>query len=209
MAADNCSRTDWLGKRGLHRSPNPSAYIAPGIVDSPITSMDYTIQKPGDVTYKTYSLERLRVAVASGEVQLDWQARVNGKETTVREALSACYECGKVINSLDVACPSCGAPFRAEQSSLGSTTVTASSALDFHVAREGKHFGPYTEIAARNYFAEGRIKADDLCWRPGMDNWMPASHVLGDHGGAPVTRGAAVQAVPPAMPNITADHMAR
>jgi len=58
------------------------------------------IQKPGDVGFETYSLEDLRVAVASGEVQLDWQARNNGKEMTVREALSTCYECGKEISSL-------------------------------------------------------------------------------------------------------------
>jgi len=63
--------------------------------------MNYTIQKPGDIGSETYSLEGLRVAVASGEVQLDWQARNNGKEITVREALSTCYECGKEINSLD------------------------------------------------------------------------------------------------------------
>jgi len=54
--------------------------------------MNYIIQKPGDRKFETYSLERLRVAVASGEVQLDWQARYKGKEITVREALSTCYE---------------------------------------------------------------------------------------------------------------------
>jgi hypothetical protein len=167
-----------VGKRGLYWSRNPSAYITNGIIDSPLTSITYIIQKPGDVRLKNYSPEALRVAVASGEVQLDWQARSNGKKITVREALSTCYECGKEIDSLDVVCPSCGAPFRAAQPSLGATTATASSALDFHVARKGKHFGPYTEVAARNYLADGRIKADDLCWRPGMDNWLPASQVL-------------------------------
>jgi len=140
--------------------------------------MNYIIQKPGDIGFETYSLEGLRVAVASGEVQLDWPARNNGKEITVREALSTCYECGKEISVLHAACPSCGAPFRAAQASLGSTTATASSALDFHVARKGKHFGPYTEAAVRNYLADGRIKADDLCWRPGMDNWLPVTDVL-------------------------------
>ncbi|HEY2625837.1 MAG TPA: DUF4339 domain-containing protein [Candidatus Udaeobacter sp.] len=144
--------------------------------------MNYLIQKSGDVAVKTYSLVNLRVAVASGEVQLDWQARHNGKETTVREALEAastcyeCYECGKEINSLAAACPSCGAPPRGNQ--RASTTAIGSSALDFYVAREGKRFGPYTEVAARNYLADGRIQADDLCWRPGMDTWLPVSHVL-------------------------------
>jgi len=144
--------------------------------------MNYRIQKPGDVGFKTYSLEGLRVAVASGEVQLDWQARHNGKEMTVTEALKEastcyeCYECGKEISSLAAACPSCGAPLRAGQPSLDPTNATASSA--FHVCREGKLFGPYTEVAARNHLADGKIQPDDLCWRPGMDTWLPVSHVL-------------------------------
>jgi GYF domain 2 len=146
--------------------------------------MNYRVQKPGDARIKTYSLVDLRVAVASGEVQLDCQARHNGKKTTVLEALKSastcyeCYECGKEINSLEAACPSCGAPTRAAQSSSGPTIATASSTLDFHVTREGKRFGPYTEAAARKYLADGRIRADDLCWRPGMDTWLPVSQVL-------------------------------
>ena len=90
MARDNLSWTDWLGKRGLYWSRNPSAYaakaIAIGIVDITVRSMNYRIQKPGGVGFKTYSFEGLRVAVASGEVQLDWKARCNSKERTVREA---------------------------------------------------------------------------------------------------------------------------
>jgi len=137
--------------------------------------MNYLVQKPGDVSFQTYSLNGLRVAVASGQIQLDWQARHNGKEMTVTEALKEastcyeCYECGKEISSLAAACPSCGVPPRAAQ---------PSSALDFHVAREGRRFGPYTEVTARNYFADGRIRADDLCWRPGMNTWLPVSQVL-------------------------------
>jgi GYF domain 2 len=177
-----------VGKPGLHCSRNPSDYVATAlanaVVDSPLRSMNYLVEKPGGVGVKTYSLVELRVAVASGEVQFDCETRHNGKKMTVLEALKAastcyeCYECGNEISSLDAACPSCGAPTRAAQPSLGSTTATVSSALDFHVAREGKCFGPYTEAAARNYLADGRIRADDLCWRPGMDTWVPVSQVL-------------------------------
>jgi hypothetical protein len=146
--------------------------------------MNYLVQKPGDVSFQTYSLSGLRVAVASGQVQLDWQARHDGKEMTVTEALKEastcyeCYECGKEISSLAAACPSCGAPPKAAQLSTASPTATASSAIDFHFAREGRRFGPYTEVTARNYLADGRMQADDLCWRPGMDTWLPVSKVF-------------------------------
>ena len=140
--------------------------------------MNYRVQKPGDVDFKTYSIEGLRVAVDSGEVQLDWKAACNGRERTVREALSTCYECSKEISSLAAACPSCGAPLRDGQPSLDSTNATASSTLDFYLCREGQLFGPYTEVAAQNYLADGNIQPDDLCWRPGMDTWLPVSHVL-------------------------------
>jgi len=78
--------------------------------------MNYLVQKPGDVDVKTYSLADLRVAVASGEVQLDYEVRHNGEKMTVMEVLKSdstsyeCYECGKEISSLATACPSCGAP---------------------------------------------------------------------------------------------------
>src|SRR5262245_39220183 len=102
--------------------------------------MNYLVQRTGDRGVNTYLLVDLRVAVASGEVQLDCQAQHNGKKMTVLEALKAastsyeCYECGKEISSLATACPSCGAPTRVIQPSLGSTTATASSTLDFYVA---------------------------------------------------------------------------
>jgi len=36
VAGDNCSWRDWVGKRGLHCSRNPSAYVANGIIDSTV-----------------------------------------------------------------------------------------------------------------------------------------------------------------------------
>src|SRR5437667_8551482 len=110
--------------------------------------MNYLVQKPGDVAFQTHSLSGLRVAVASGQVQLDSQARHNGKEMTVTEALKEastcyeCYECGKEISSLAAACPPCGASPRAAQPSLGSTT--GSSALRLAYARQGPPLRPNT-----------------------------------------------------------------
>lgn len=120
--------------------------------------------------------------------------RRNGERMTVRDALEAagdtraCYECGKEISSFAIPCPACGAPPRVSASLpvpivaptavVAVQPITATSALNFHVAREGKHFGPFTEVAAQNYLAEGKIRPDDLCWRPGMETWLPVSQVL-------------------------------
>jgi hypothetical protein len=43
-----------------------------------VNSLNYIVQKPGAAS-KTYSLDGLRAAIASGEVQLDWQVRRNGE----------------------------------------------------------------------------------------------------------------------------------
>src|SRR5215469_8006566 len=93
-------------------------------------------------------------------------------------SLIRCYECGKEISSLATACPSCGAPTGVAEPSLGSTITTASSTLEIYITRDGERFGPYTEADARNYLANGRIRSDDLCWRPGMDTWLPVSQVV-------------------------------
>jgi Restriction endonuclease/GYF domain 2 len=84
---------------------------------------------------------------------------------------ATCYECGGEVNPIATACPSCGAP-------LWASPEWPPSESNFHVARKGKRFGPYTELTARKYLAQGSIRPDDLCWRPGMDTWLAVSRVL-------------------------------
>lgn len=81
---------------------------------------------------------------------------------------ATCYECGGEVNPIAKTCPSCGAPLP-----FGPQLPT-----NFHVARQRKRFGPYTEVAARNSLAQGTIRPDDLCWQPGMATWLPVSRVL-------------------------------
>src|SRR5262249_30419354 len=76
--------------------------------------------------------------------------------------------CGGEVNPIATTCPSCGAPLP-----FGSQLPTT-----FHVARNGKRFGPYTIFTARNYLVQGSIRPDDLCWQPGMKTWLPVSRVL-------------------------------
>jgi len=79
-----------------------------------------------------------------------------------------CYECGGEVSPIATTCPSCGAPL----------PFGPQLPANFHVARKGKRFGPYTEFTARNYLAQGSIRRDDLCWQPGMATWLPVSNVL-------------------------------
>jgi Restriction endonuclease/GYF domain 2 len=81
---------------------------------------------------------------------------------------TTCYECGGEVNPIAKTCPSCGAPL----------PFGPQLPANFHVARQRKRFGPYTEVAARNSLAQGTIRPDDLCWQPGMATWLPVSRVL-------------------------------
>ena len=81
---------------------------------------------------------------------------------------TTCYECGGEISPLAKTCPSCGAPL----------PFGPQLPANFHVARNGKRFGPYTEFMARNYLAQGSIRSDDLCWQLAMATWLPVSAVL-------------------------------
>jgi ssDNA-binding Zn-finger/Zn-ribbon topoisomerase 1 len=81
---------------------------------------------------------------------------------------TTCYECSGEVNPTATACSSCGAPLP-----FGSQPPET-----FHVAKNGKRFGPYTEADARHQLAQGKIRPDDLCWQPGMATWLPVSNVL-------------------------------
>jgi hypothetical protein len=51
--------------------------------------------------------------------------------------------------------------------------------VDYHVSRDGKVLGVYPEERTRQYFSEGRIGPNDMVWREGMAQWLPAPQVLG------------------------------
>jgi uncharacterized RDD family membrane protein YckC len=47
-----------------------------------------------------------------------------------------------------------------------------------HVAKNGKPFGTFTESDLSAALADGRISAQDLCWRNGMSAWLPLSQAF-------------------------------
>lgn len=50
---------------------------------------------------------------------------------------------------------------------------------NWHLSRGGRTLGIYPEDKLREYIAQGRVGADDLVWKPGMDNWLAAGPVFG------------------------------
>jgi hypothetical protein len=49
--------------------------------------------------------------------------------------------------------------------------------------------GPVTEAQIRTLIGTGNLKPDDLVWREGMDDWLPAAEVPGlFSGGTPAPR---------------------
>jgi hypothetical protein len=49
---------------------------------------------------------------------------------------------------------------------------------DWHLARDGKTLGVYSEDQIREYVAQGRVAPTDLVWTDGMPQWRPAGEAL-------------------------------
>ena len=54
----------------------------------------------------------------------------------------------------------------------------SSEPRNISITRQGQQFGPYPEDVARQFLAEGKLKASDLAWHPGADGWKPLSEVV-------------------------------
>ena len=48
---------------------------------------------------------------------------------------------------------------------------------DWYVARSGKKAGPYTAAILRKLANEGLLSPDDLIWKEGISDWIPASRI--------------------------------
>lgn len=52
------------------------------------------------------------------------------------------------------------------------------SDANIHVAKNGKPFGIFSESDLSAALADGRISAQDLCWRNGMSAWLPIAQAF-------------------------------
>ena len=74
--------------------------------------------------------------------------------------------------------------FRFEQ--RGISTMGA----DYHYSRDGQSFGPVPVEQLRELAAKGQLSANDLVWKEGMAEWVPAGRFKGLIPAAPVTPAA-------------------
>src|SRR5262245_3959390 len=47
-------------------------------------------------------------------------------------------------------------------------------ASEWYYSHEGQRHGPVSSEQLRELVATGKLRPDDLIWKEGMDNWMPA-----------------------------------
>ncbi len=66
--------------------------------------------------------------------------------------------------------------------------------MNYHVARGGQTYGPYSEETIRKYLSEGSIQAADMARTDAMPNWVPLGQLL---GGLQMAAQAPVSAPPP------------
>lgn len=55
----------------------------------------------------------------------------------------------------------------------------------WHYSKDGTQYGPVDETALRAKLAGGEISPNDLVWRDGMRDWLPAGQVQEFAGGLP------------------------
>lgn len=59
-----------------------------------------------------------------------------------------------------------------------STDKTEASDPAWHISRAGKSYGPLSDKEVRLLIESGKLKPDDLVWRPGFEGWISATYAL-------------------------------
>ena len=57
----------------------------------------------------------------------------------------------------------------------------------WHISRTGKSYGPLSDKEFRLLTESGKLKPDDLVWRPGFQGWIPAKYALGQSSPPPIS----------------------
>jgi len=54
----------------------------------------------------------------------------------------------------------------------------ASSTVEWYLARDGKEYGPLSDLELLKFVDLGHLKLNDLLWREGFSEWRPATVVF-------------------------------
>ena len=76
----------------------------------------------------------------------------------------------------------------------------------WYIARDGNQHGPLTDVEMQTFVAHSYLRPTDLLWRPGMDDWQPATKIFAAAFQAPMPSAAAApqaQSAPNAQPAAT------
>lgn len=65
-----------------------------------------------------------------------------------------------------------------EQTATPESTATIAAETLWYIARDGKQHGPLSDIEMRTFVGHNYLRPTDLCWRPGMADWLSAPAVF-------------------------------
>ena len=69
----------------------------------------------------------------------------------------------------------------------------------WYIARDGNQHGPLTDVEMQTFVAHSYLRPTDLLWRPGMDDWQPATKVFAAAFQTPMPSAVAAPAAPQAQ----------
>ena len=75
-------------------------------------------------------------------------------------------------------------------------------ASEWYYSHDGQRHGPVSSDQLKELVAAGKLRADDLIWKDGMDNWMPAGKAKKLFPPPTAAAGAAVVAPPDSFTHV-------
>lgn len=100
---------------------------------------------------------------------------------------------------MDQTAPSSAATSGAETDATETAMTSQSTEIQWFIARDGKQYGPLSDLEMQKLVELGHLRPVDLVWRPGFPDWRPAASLM-------PKPAAAAPAAPAPEPQAAATH---
>ncbi|MBP89399.1 MAG: hypothetical protein CMJ64_22255 [Planctomycetaceae bacterium] len=106
-----------------------------------------------------------------GSTTCSWCGAVVPTETLIKGML--CPKCNGDVRAADGFVP----PSNSNNTEAPASPTTTPSTQGWFYSRDGQYRGPVTPAGLKQLAASNGLSPDDLVWREGMDDWVPAKRV--------------------------------